>query len=145
MTGAISRSFISETSDGSVSKLPAESSGEAAVSAESSGGNVLLLVKTAILLEWVRIFVPRNVTRSDTFWWLAHVAMALSITSNLAFLFVTIFHCSLVQMFWKPWLDGQCVPYYPVDVVSGSFNLLMDLVILIIPQRRILAIAYGEA
>ncbi|KAK4218896.1 hypothetical protein QBC37DRAFT_478619 [Rhypophila decipiens] len=96
---------------------------------------LLVFGKTAILLEWVRIFVPAG-TR-PLFWWLAHALIAINIISGTIIAFFTIFDCSPVDKFWKGWIDGSCFYYLPIDLVSVSLNLAVDILAMIIPQKII--------
>ncbi|KAM7222508.1 hypothetical protein V8F06_002002 [Rhypophila decipiens] len=96
---------------------------------------LLVFGKTAILLEWVRIFVPAG-TR-PLFWWLAHALIAINIISGTIIVFFTTFDCSPVDNFWKGWIDGSCFYYLPIDLVSVSLNPAVDILAMIIPQKII--------
>ncbi|KAM7193878.1 hypothetical protein V8F33_007564 [Rhypophila sp. PSN 637] len=96
---------------------------------------LLVFGKTAILLEWVRIFVPAG-TR-PVFGWLAYALIAINFISGTIIAFFTIFDCSPVDKFWKGWIDRSCFYYLPIDLVSVSLNLAVDILAMIIPQKII--------
>lgn len=96
---------------------------------------VLLFLKSALLLEWSRIFVPSG-TR-NLFWWLSNTLVILNVSFYLAMFFGWAFSCSPVELFWKPWVPGTCVNMLVLDLINGAFNLVTDLALLILPQHVI--------
>ncbi|KAH6645398.1 hypothetical protein BKA67DRAFT_111379 [Truncatella angustata] len=98
----------------------------------------MLFAKTAIILEWMRIFVPKG-TRNFFFW------TCLSILSvNAAFYVVAIFiinlTCRPVQKSWYLMTPGVCFGAETrrhFDFSSACINLALDILILFLPQRTI--------
>lgn len=95
-------------------------------------GLLLVFAKTAILLEWVHIFVP-NGTR-NTFYWSARVMMVANIIIYTACIITTLAGCQPLQLAWNFWVSGHCIDRKARDTVNASFNLVMDILILLLPQ-----------
>jgi hypothetical protein len=95
----------------------------------------MLFAKPAILLEWKRIFVPAG-TR-NTFWW---TYMGL-VVANLLFYsstFIVIqFYCTPHEKIWRRWVPGNCRDRRSIEAPSSIFNLILDVLILLLPQRVI--------
>lgn len=45
--------------------------------------------------------------------------------------------CIPLEKLWHTWLPGKCIDRKTLDTCTATFNLLMDIVILILPQRVI--------
>lgn len=93
---------------------------------------VLLFAKTAILLEWVHLFVPRG-TR-NTFYWSARVMMVANILLYSSALIANFAGCQPLERFWNFWVSGHCVDRKARNIVTGSFNVILDVLILLLPQ-----------
>lgn len=93
---------------------------------------VQLFAKTAILREWIRIFTPHH-TR-NLFYWTCYFSiilnLLLSASSTIAFSVVCLPHESV----WKPWVHGKCMNRKVVAFIPAVFNLVMDLLIMLLPQ-----------
>lgn len=95
---------------------------------------VILTIKTAILLQYLRIF---SVGRDTTFW-VYHVLIWAHIFYYLINNFLLIFHCYPVEKYWKPWIKGgHCINFDEGHVVNASFNSASDIFIFIVPQKVI--------
>lgn len=95
----------------------------------------MLLLKTAILVEWRRIFTPHHAR--DKFFWATTIAMGVNVAFYICVIATTIGGCRPVERPWHFWLSGTCIDRKARDVVSASFNLIMDVLILILPQKII--------
>ncbi|KAI6088564.1 hypothetical protein F4821DRAFT_277069 [Hypoxylon rubiginosum] len=94
------------------------------------------LVKAAIILEWLRIFVPKG-TR-NTFFWISHALLWVNGLSNVAGLFTINLTCIPHEKIWnRLTVPGQCIDGHAIDIVSASVNLFIDLLILLLPQSII--------
>ncbi|KAL7629085.1 hypothetical protein AAE478_000603 [Parahypoxylon ruwenzoriense] len=95
----------------------------------------MMCTKTAILLEWIRIFRPAH-TRNPFFW----ISWAM-ITVNIMFYTICIilaqFYCTPVEKNWHRWVPGTCSDRRAIDVVPAIFNFVFDIIILVLPQRVI--------
>lgn len=94
-----------------------------------------MLLKTAILLEWVRIFVPLG--WKNSFWWACHIILIVNIIAYVIFTFVEIFGCTPRQKMWRPTLPGKCLDINNINIASAIVNLVSDLIILVLPQKVI--------
>ncbi|KAI4947914.1 hypothetical protein J4E86_008431 [Alternaria arbusti] len=99
-------------------------------------GLVIMLLKVAILLDWLKIFVPRG--QRNAVFWISHVMIWANILFYGVGTLVEIFQCSPRTKIWNPLVEGKC----PIDMRShnmaaGIVNLISDLVILGLPQRVI--------
>ncbi|CAI6018678.1 unnamed protein product [Clonostachys chloroleuca] len=95
----------------------------------------MLFAKSAVLLEWTHIFVPNGVR--NKFFWTCHVLIVVNILFYLAFIIVVHFYCNPREKIWNRWIDGTCLDRKRVDAPSAVFNLVMDVIILLLPQRVI--------
>ncbi|KAK0610051.1 hypothetical protein B0T17DRAFT_545794 [Bombardia bombarda] len=96
----------------------------------------MIFAKTAILLEWTHIFVPDR--QRNAFYWGARGIMALNIALYLAVIITETMSCIPLKVIWTPWLEGDCrVNKKVLDIITAYFNLVVDLIILLLPQRVI--------
>ncbi|KAI1275365.1 hypothetical protein F5Y07DRAFT_369840 [Xylaria sp. FL0933] len=93
------------------------------------------LIKAAILLEWVRIFVPRG-TRS-TFYWTCHIFIWVNLSFYTAILIWGNTSCKPYEKLWDKTLPGTCLKGDAFDIVTASYNGVSDILILLLPQRVI--------
>lgn len=95
---------------------------------------VILTIKLAILLQYLRIF---SIGRDTTFW-VYRALIWLHIAYYLINPFLQIFQCYPVEKYWKPWIrEGHCMYAYGVHVFSASVNSASDIFIFIVPQKII--------
>ncbi|KAI0868255.1 hypothetical protein GGS24DRAFT_506965 [Hypoxylon argillaceum] len=95
----------------------------------------IVLFKTAILLEWVRIFVPR--TTRGLFFWACHTILWTNILFYTIVLIAANMSCKPYAKLWDKTLPGTCNDNNAFDVATATYNLLSDLLILLLPQRII--------
>lgn len=93
---------------------------------------VVLFAKTAILLEWVHLFVPRG-TR-NAFYWSARVMMIVNILLYSSALIANFAGCQPLERFWNFWVPGHCVDRKARNIVTACFNVVLDVMILLLPQ-----------
>ncbi|KAF2260236.1 hypothetical protein CC78DRAFT_418336, partial [Lojkania enalia] len=105
-------------------------------------GLSIMLIKVAILLSWIRIFVPMK--QRNAFFWVSHAL----IWSNVLFYGIgtitEIWQCKPREKIWNPFLiaAGEAGGHCPIDITkhakaSGFINLLSDIIILMLPQKVI--------
>ncbi|KAI1271928.1 hypothetical protein F5Y07DRAFT_381532 [Xylaria sp. FL0933] len=92
-------------------------------------------LKTAILREWIRLFVPRGT--KNGFYWACIVVMVLNILYYTASILASALSCFPHEKIWNKSLPGTCVNNKVIFVSSASINLVSDVCILILPQRII--------
>lgn len=95
----------------------------------------MLFIKPAILLEWTRIFVPLG--QRNTFYWACRIAMAFNFMLYVSTIAATALACIPLQKLWSPWLEGTCIDRKALDESTASFNLALDIFILLLPHRVI--------
>ncbi|KAI1129660.1 hypothetical protein F5Y10DRAFT_263886 [Nemania abortiva] len=94
----------------------------------------IMLAKVAILLQWIRIFVPRK-TR-NFFFWTACVLMSIVAVYYTAASLVIIIPCAPFEKNID--VLATCSPGAEIlDLFSASINLVLDIAILLLPQRVI--------
>lgn len=100
---------------------------------------LLVSLKTAILLEWIHIFLPDGGNRRNLFFWACH----LVIWANLIFCTVTAIIYSLAcvphEYLWNHTIEGgycrMSTAY--IGLSTACFVFATDIIILFIPQRII--------
>ncbi|KAI0423791.1 hypothetical protein F5Y09DRAFT_354564 [Xylaria sp. FL1042] len=96
----------------------------------------IAFVKAAILLEWLRIFVPKG-SRNSIFW-ISQTLLCVNILSNVSGLFVINLTCIPHEKIWnRLMVPGHCIQGHAFDITSAAINLGIDLMILLLPQRVI--------
>jgi hypothetical protein len=96
---------------------------------------MMLLLKTAILLEWNRIFIPGP--QRNAFFWASYGMMLVNILLYVSAIIALALACIPQEKFWHFWLPGKCIDQRKLDICTASFNLAIDLFILLLPQKTI--------
>jgi hypothetical protein len=97
----------------------------------------ITLLKVAILLEWIRIFVPIG-TRKLTFW-----ASHFLIWANIIFSLITVISlniaCTPYEYNWNKLIPGNCnrIDTGIINLSVSLFNLVTDILIFLVPQGTI--------
>ncbi|KAI0967862.1 hypothetical protein F4678DRAFT_482888 [Xylaria arbuscula] len=94
-----------------------------------------LLIKVAILLDWLQLFVPPG---SRTFvYWAAHIAIWVNVVFYLSVIIVTQVACTPYEYNWNKLLNGNCdrANSKYTNLLSAIFNSTSDIIILLIPQK----------
>lgn len=92
-------------------------------------------VKTAILLEWTRTFVPPG-TRT-TFWWTCQIAMWVNMLYYTTVVVLSAISCVPHEKIWHPTIPGTCFNTKAFFISNATLNLVSDIIILVLPQRVI--------
>jgi hypothetical protein len=95
----------------------------------------MMLSKTAILVEWSRIFAPNGTTR--WFAWSCKLMIAINILAYLSAIIVTSLSCIPTNKIWQPWVEGSCIGRKDSDLATAWVNLFIDVAILALPQAII--------
>ncbi|KAI0836348.1 hypothetical protein F5Y06DRAFT_273979 [Hypoxylon sp. FL0890] len=93
---------------------------------------VMLLAKTAILLEWIHIFNPGR--ERNWFFWGARSMILINVVSYIIAIILTSVSCVPTKKIWKPWIDGHCFDRRTEDILTAWINLFIDLAIILLPQ-----------
>ncbi|KAI0904653.1 hypothetical protein F4823DRAFT_633807 [Ustulina deusta] len=94
---------------------------------------ILALIKVAILVEWLQIFIPKG-TR-NLFFWCAHVLLWVNARFYLSAIVVIIVSYVPQENDWNKLLRG--IDDIPLDIASSAVNFLIDISILLLPERVI--------
>jgi hypothetical protein len=95
----------------------------------------LLFAKSAILLEWVHVFVPTGTRNS--FFWMCHGLIVANFIFYASFIIAVQLGCFPREKIWHRWIPGTCLDRKRIDGPCAIFNLLFDLIILALPQKVI--------
>lgn len=97
---------------------------------------IITCVKTAIILDWLRIFVPGK-TRNAFFWtcWAVLICNVLYYIANLMALNLA---CIPYQAIWDITItDATCLDEKALDISSAVMNLLSDFILFGMVQKVI--------
>ncbi|KAI1130712.1 hypothetical protein F5Y10DRAFT_288820 [Nemania abortiva] len=92
-------------------------------------------IKSAIIVEWVFIFVPEHTRNS--FYWISHILLWLHILFYLAIIIFLNTACRPHDKLWNPLLPGTCVRTTFTGPLTAAVNLVVDIILFILPQRVI--------
>ncbi|TRX93654.1 hypothetical protein FHL15_005330 [Xylaria flabelliformis] len=92
-------------------------------------------IKAAIILEWLRIFNPPH--KRGNFFWASHSILWTTLLFHLATLISFNAACRPYVRTWDPFVHGTCYDSRPVYVASTASYLIVDVFILLLPQRII--------
>ncbi|RYP55969.1 hypothetical protein DL770_010862 [Monosporascus sp. CRB-9-2] len=100
-------------------------------------GFTITCLKITILLDWLRLFVPRG--QRNTIFWASHILIWLNAIFYVIGSLIEIFRCTPHEKIWNPFFEGGHCPIdiQAANVPSGAMNLVSDLVILALPQCAI--------
>ncbi|KAE8152515.1 hypothetical protein BDV25DRAFT_137834 [Aspergillus avenaceus] len=98
---------------------------------------VLPCLKCAILIEWIRLFAPRDYKTKSLFWWASTAIMIVQITSAIGFLVALNLQCIPHKAIYDFTLPGKCFEVYKLQMASGVIHLLTDIAMLLLPQHVI--------
>ncbi|KAI0425116.1 hypothetical protein F5Y09DRAFT_335225 [Xylaria sp. FL1042] len=94
---------------------------------------IMLLLKTAILTEWLQTFSPPG--NHGPFYWTCIVTMTLNALFWTIGILVIDFQCIPFAAIYNKTVPGHCLPNMRIlDVFANAFNLATDLIILALPQ-----------
>ncbi|KAI1362866.1 hypothetical protein F5Y08DRAFT_310830 [Xylaria arbuscula] len=92
----------------------------------------MIFVKSAILLEWARIFGPSSRSTFRLTCYILAVLNAIYYTINIS---LEVTSCRPRAYYWDKTIPGKCVYNGPaLSLTSALVNLLFDLAILLLPQ-----------
>ncbi|KAL8672747.1 MAG: hypothetical protein Q9168_002801 [Polycauliona sp. 1 TL-2023] len=98
---------------------------------------VISIIKSVILLQYIRIFAP-NRTLNPLMFFASWTLIALIISWNFACFWVSIFACSPVAKFWDTLItDGKCLDFALNILLTCMFNIITDVLILLLPARAV--------
>ena len=98
-------------------------------------GPAISLIKTVILLQYMRIFAPRRSVNPFMFItaWILIVMVCLW---NFISTFISLFACNPREKFWNKLItDGYCMDFNTDIQLTSMFNIIVDVIILVLPTR----------
>ncbi|RYP81173.1 hypothetical protein DL769_002121 [Monosporascus sp. CRB-8-3] len=98
----------------------------------------VLLIKSAILLEWVFIFAPNKARNS--FFWSSYIVLTTHGLFYVGMIILQLTACSPFERNWNVLTPGKCLDTTGIAVAISAINLAFDLVIFILPQKVIWAL-----
>jgi hypothetical protein len=99
-------------------------------------GPVVILLKAAIVVQILRVFVPDGM-RNYTFW-AGHTLLWVNTLIYTVGTFMLIFRCWPVSKLWNVLEEGgRCSNVRNIHVISSALNAASDLLILALPQPAI--------
>ncbi|PTB78499.1 hypothetical protein M440DRAFT_1329145 [Trichoderma longibrachiatum ATCC 18648] len=97
---------------------------------------VLPLLKVAIMIEWIRLFVPTNKAKSPFFWGVCVISF-IQVTSGIAIAIALNLQCTPHERIWDFRVEGKCFNLFYLQVISASIQLGSDLAMFCLPQHTI--------
>ncbi|RYO95043.1 hypothetical protein DL766_007550 [Monosporascus sp. MC13-8B] len=98
-------------------------------------GSGMLLMKWAILWEWIRVFVPRH--SRNGFYWACQAVIAINMVFYLTAIILTNLACRPYRRNWDKTVPGTCMDIRLINLTTAVINLVVDMVILALPQKVI--------
>ncbi len=97
-------------------------------------GPIAMCIKVAILVTWLRIFVPAG-QHTPTFW-ILHTLIWVNILYYVITTFTEIFRCWPLEAVWNPFLEGRSclINVEAQNIATSVLNFISDTAILAMPQ-----------
>lgn len=100
----------------------------------------MFLIKLAILLQLLRVFVPLRRKRNAMFW-ACHSLIWLNFFYYTVYIFLAIFTCNPVKKGWSqrvyPPIKGSCLDLGATYIAGAVINTASDFSIVILPQTLV--------
>ncbi|KAI1429031.1 hypothetical protein F5Y12DRAFT_799177 [Xylaria sp. FL1777] len=98
--------------------------------------STIVTLKAAILLEWIRIFVPPG-TR-NYFFWIGSVLLIVHTLFYVGWIITENLSCVPHRKIWDITIwEGRCIDGKLIYIPVAAINLIADIIILVLPQRAI--------
>ena len=96
----------------------------------------LPLIKTAILVDWCRLFVSIDRYKSF-FWWGCTCIIIFQCVWGILCVILLNMQCRPHEAIWKFWLPSKCYSLPKVMLTSATVQVISDLAMFLLPQRLI--------
>ena len=96
------------------------------------------LIKISILLFYLQVFPTRS------FRLRCWSVMGFVLASSFAFEIVTIFQCHPVSFAWNKDIHGTCINFNRVTWANAAFNILQDILIIVLPISEVRKLQLGR-
>ncbi|KAF2200584.1 hypothetical protein GQ43DRAFT_373488 [Delitschia confertaspora ATCC 74209] len=100
-------------------------------------GPFVMTIKLSILLAYLRLLVP---TRRSPLWYTVQTSIAFILIFYMATTFVKIFMCNPIPRAWDKAIPGHCGKFPVLLLYTGVFNIISDILLVVIPLRTIWAL-----
>ncbi|PYH41044.1 uncharacterized protein BP01DRAFT_306909 [Aspergillus saccharolyticus JOP 1030-1] len=97
---------------------------------------VLPLIKSAILLDWCRIFVPVDGAKTP-FWWVCMAVCALQCLWGLLCIILLNAQCRPHRAIWEFYVPSKCYSLPKVMLCSAAVQVFSDITMFLLPQSMI--------
>ncbi|KAF4835455.1 hypothetical protein CGCSCA4_v012628 [Colletotrichum siamense] len=97
---------------------------------------VLPLIKTAILLDWCRIFTAGD-RRKSVFWWCCMGVVGFQCLWGILCIILLNMQCTPHNAIWEFYVSSKCFALPKVMLTSASVQVATDIVMVLLPQRII--------
>ncbi|CAI0648515.1 unnamed protein product [Colletotrichum noveboracense] len=97
---------------------------------------VLPLIKTAILLDWCRIFTAGD-KRKSVFWWCCMGVVGFQCLWGILCIILLNMQCTPHNAIWEFYVPSKCFALPKVMLTSASVQVATDIVTVLLPQRII--------
>ncbi|KAB2569228.1 hypothetical protein DBV05_g12097 [Lasiodiplodia theobromae] len=94
------------------------------------------LIKTAILLDWARIFVPSDKYK-NTFWWGCMAISGFQCLWGVLCIILLNMQCIPHNAIWEFYVPSKCYELPKVMLSSGSIQVITDIAMVLLPQKMI--------
>jgi large subunit ribosomal protein L36e len=91
---------------------------------------VIYFTKLSILLQFLRIFVPRRGGRT---FYCIHALIWLNLIYYILYFFTTLFLCVPQRKMWEPHIPGRCFSLAAVIISAAFINIISDVLMFLIP------------
>ncbi|KAI1464126.1 uncharacterized protein F4812DRAFT_443469 [Daldinia caldariorum] len=96
----------------------------------------MIVMKASIPKEWCRIFSPHR--SRPVFYWICHVIIVMNILFYSVAVVVENVSCFPHKRIWDQLVPGsQCLNINAILIAGATINIILDFVILVLPQRVI--------
>ena len=96
----------------------------------------LPLLKSAILIEWSRVFVPGD-RYNSVFWWGCTAIISLQVVWGIACIILLNMQCVPHAAIWEFYLPSKCYDLTKVMLTSASVQVFSDFCMVLLPQKVI--------
>lgn len=96
----------------------------------------LPLLKTAILVDWNRVFFQHE-RKTSVFWWGSVALISIQCVWGIACIILLNMQCRPHEAIWKFYLESTCYDLPPVMLASASVQVLTDFGMVMLPQKVI--------
>lgn len=94
------------------------------------------MIKTAILLDWARIFVPSDKYK-NFFWWGCVVISGFQCVWGVVCIILLNMQCIPHNAIWEFYVPSKCYELPKVMLSSGSIQVITDIAMVLLPQKMI--------